>query len=184
MGFFAYLQSLNKNRNTAMNFKYLTFLFLILLQGCRQETLETIKGDNYTISYSSDWKLDETVRNNVEFSLVQTPVTGEFRNNINLLIQDLHGTGIDLAEYTQISVEQLNENGKIIGSQKKIIGNIEFQELTFEAFMKGFDLKFLQYYFIKDEKAYVLTFTALKSDFDIVLPEAIKVLNSFKITQP
>jgi len=168
-----------------MKFKYLTFLFLILLQGCsRQEAIETIKGDNYTISYSSDWKLDETVRNNVEFSLVQTPVPGKFRNNINLLIQDLHGTGLNLARYTQVSVEQINENGKLIGSQKKIIGNIEFQEMTFEAFMKGFDLKFLQYYLIKDEKAYVLTFTAFQSDFDLVLPEAVKVLNSFKITQP
>lgn len=167
-----------------MNFKYLTFLFLILLQGCsRQETIETIKGDNYTISYSSDWKLDETVRNNVEFSLVQTPVSGKFRNNINLLVQDLHGTGIDLIEYTQISVEQINENGKLIGSQKKIIGNIEFQEMTFEAFMKGFDLKFLQYYFIKDEKAYVLTFTALKNEFDNLIPEALKIMNSFQVTQ-
>lgn len=166
-----------------MKFRHLILFLLIFTKGYSQEKLgKTIKTKDYSINYSSEWKLDETGRQGAAFYLFYSPTSGKFGNNINLLVQDLKGMGLNLASYTEISESQINDNGKLISSNKKLINGLEFQEIKFEAVFNNLDVKFLQYYFLKDEKAYVLTYTALKNEFDGLLPEALKIMNSFLIT--
>ncbi|AWH86128.1 hypothetical protein HYN59_13860 [Flavobacterium album] len=164
-----------------MNTKYLILFFLITVKGFSQTLDKNIIKSDYSINYSSNWKLDETGRNGSDFILISSTFTGKFRNNINLLIQNLKGTNLNLDTFTELSKNQINSKGKLITSRKKSANGKEFQELTFEVSIPDYNVKFLQYYFLKNEKAYILTFTALNSEFDNLLPEVIQIMDSFQI---
>ena len=160
-------------------------LFLLLLLVSKiiyAQTLEKKIDENlYSINYPSSWKLDNTGRNNSEFFLFASPIDVNFGSNINLLIQNLEGMNLDLTKFTEISEKQINANGKLISSNRKSIGGLEFQELVFEANMNGRDLKFYQQYFVKNSNASILTFTALSNHYDKLVDEAQIIINTFKL---
>lgn len=135
----------------------------------------------YSINYPSSWKIDNTGRYNVEFYLFAYPVKENMASNINLLIQNLDGMNLDLTKFTEISEKQINANGKLISSELKNIDNREFQELIFESNIRGKDMKFYQQYFVKNSKAFVLTFTALTNQYDQLEKEAREIINTFNL---
>src|SRR4051812_41424637 len=64
---------------------------------------------NYSISYPSTWQLDISGQMNTKFILF-APLEGtsdKFKENINLLIQDISSYGLDLDKFTALSVEQI-----------------------------------------------------------------------------
>lgn len=168
-----------------MNIKNLTLILFLLISAkglCQKTDLDKrIKGSTYTIKYSSsDWKFEKTEKSGSDFFLFNTTVPGKFGNNINLLIQNLKGMNLDLDSYTKISEDQINSNGKLISSKRKLTNNVEYQELLYTATYNSYKAKFYQHYYIKDNKAYVLTFTALNSEFENLFKEASKIMNTFK----
>lgn len=169
-------------RNTNIQPYSMKTLVLLLLSYTlygQSPDLKIFKGQTYQISYSGEWKLDETGRNSTEFYLFYSPIVENFGNNINLLIQDLNGLNLDLNGYTEISVKQIEAHGKILSSLRKTKNGREYQELAFEALYNNFAIKCFQFYFLKEEKAYVLTFTTEKDHYDNIIREAQKVMESF-----
>ncbi|HWZ23591.1 MAG TPA: PsbP-related protein [Cytophagaceae bacterium] len=138
---------------------------------------------SYSIKYPSTWKIDNTGRNGITFLLFaeKESQNDNFGENINLLIQDLHSMNLDLDKYTQISEEQIKANGNLIESKRISKNRIDSQQLTYEALFKTNQLKFRQYYFLKDEKAYILTFTATTETYDKYIEIAEKIMNTFKV---
>ncbi|NNT72354.1 hypothetical protein HKT18_09025 [Flavobacterium sp. IMCC34852] len=159
--------------------KTLVLLLLSYTLYSQSPDLKIFKGQTYQISYSDEWKLDETGRNSTEFYLFYSPVVENFGNNINLLIQDLSGLNLDLDGYTDLSVKQIEAHGKILSSLRKTKNSIDYQELAFEVLYNNFAIKCFQFYFLKEAKAYVLTFTAEKNHYDNIIKEAQKVMESF-----
>lgn len=164
--------------------KHLVLLLILLTapSWCQIVILDKeIKEPSYSMKYPSSWKLDETGRNGAKFYLFKSPPS-RFASNINLVIQNLEGTNLDLGSYTQISLNQIDAHGgKLFSSQTKSIQDVEFQEVIFEAASNGFQLKCLQYYFLKNDKAYLITFTAAPDQFDGLLEEVKKIMNTFTI---
>jgi hypothetical protein len=173
----------------------LIILFIAVLQlaGCQKsqknETTDLKNGskeisrNGYSITYDSGFKLDESGRNGTEFYLFSQKVEpgDDFVENINLMIQNLETLKYDLNQFVAISENQIKTNGKLIESIRKKSGENEYQILIFEGNFSGLDLKFLQYDFVKNDKAYVLTFSAKKSEFAGYQKQIEKVMNTFEL---
>lgn len=172
-----------------MNRFSIFFLFFFLIQGLSfaQETnWKTFQKDNYEIQHPSDWSLD-TTRNLGPAFFLFTQVADDkdgFRENVNLLIQDLTGYNMNLDQFVEISenqIETMITDGKILNNDRKRENDRDFHRLIYSGKQGDFDLKFLQYYFILDEKAYVLTLTCELDQFENYQEVGEKILSSFRI---
>lgn len=148
-----------------------------------QEQWKTLSELNYNITYPSAWELNQSKVSGTNFILfARGTVDGKFRENINLLIQDLTGKGITLDKYVEITEQQIAtmlNNAKIISSKRMKTATGEYHEIIYSGDQASFSLKWKQYYWVIGEKAYVLTFTGTQATYDSFLPTADKVMNSF-----
>jgi len=147
---------------------------------------KTLVEANYSIKYPSDWELNQSGHMGLSFILFSPLETSqdEFRENVNLLIQDLSGYNLNLDKYVNISIEQINSmitNSKLIESIRIKSESDEYHRLIYTGDQGNFNLKFIQYFWVKGEKAYVLTLTCENSKFFKYKEVGYGILNSFKI---
>lgn len=78
----------------------------------------------------------------------QTSATDDFKENINLIVQDLGGQKISLKQYTELSkkqIKQLITNSKLIKSEKQTLHNKTFNEFLYTGEQGQLKLTFHQY---------------------------------------
>lgn len=145
--------------------------------------LNLLRNTDFNISYPNNLKLDESGKKGTVFILLSEKINSkdDFIENINLIIQDLSKLEINLDKYVTISEKQIIDVGKLSESNRIVKNNLEFQRVIFEAFLNNFDLKFLQYYFVKNNKAFVLTFSCKKEEFNKYLDDMENVMRSFSL---
>jgi hypothetical protein len=141
--------------------------------------------ENYSIQYPSAWELskDQPGAVFIIVSPVDTANTN-FNKNVNLVIQDLKGAGFDLDKYNETSVKQIKQylpNDTIIMDKKEKDGMGDCEHLIYVGDVNGNRLEFEQYYRIINEKAYILTFTALQKQWENGHQVGEQILNSFLI---
>jgi hypothetical protein len=174
----------------------ITFLFICLF-ACgqtNQKNASSVVPDNwkaidetgYMIQYPDSFDLDTSGQMGMSFILLSRPISGQdlFRENLNLMIQDLGGQNINLDKFVEISEGQIKTmmtNGIITESKRNKAGNSEFQKIIYTGTQGQFNLKFEQYYWIVKGKAFVLTLTCELSQFDKYKAVGEKIMNSFKI---
>lgn len=172
-------------------------ILLAIIASCNQTTnkndksgipanWKTLDKTDYTIQYPDDFELNTSGQMGMSFILLsnKTSPQDEFRENVNLVIQDLTGQNTDLNKYVEISEGQIKSmitNSNIIESKRIKDGNMESQKVIFTGFQGQFNLKFEQHYWIVNNKAYVLTFTAEVNEFENYKEISEKIINSFKI---
>lgn len=147
---------------------------------------KSLNESNFLIKYPKDWDLSKSEQMGMSFMLFSrlTNQQDVFRENVNLIIQDLKGLEIDLDAFTDISVKQIRTlmtNGTIIDNQRLNSNGREFQRIIYTGDQGSYNLKFEQFYWIKNEKAYVLTLTCEKEQFEAYKYIGEKILNSFKL---
>jgi hypothetical protein len=165
----------------------LSFLFTTLF--CYSQNDSTVKyisfeKELYKIQYPDNWSLDTSRLMGTElfFFSPKENDADRFRENLNLYIQDLKGKNIDLVRFAKISEKQVNElvtDGVIYSSKKITTANSEYYKMIYGMTQGIFKLKLEQYYFIKNEKAFVLTFTTEEDKFEDYKNTGEKILNSF-----
>ena len=84
-------------------------------------------------------------------------------------------------QHDRITEKQIIERGKLVDSKRLKRNGMEYQRLVCEVFLHNFDLKFLQYDFVKNNKAYVLTFSAKIDVFEKYLKTIEPVMKSFTL---
>jgi hypothetical protein len=161
----------------------ITLLLLLSFQLIISQTKKEINRNGYKIFYSDNLRLDESGRNGSEFYLFTQKENEQdnFADNLNLMIQNLETLNIDLNKFVELTEAQINEKGKIIDSKRVKNNGNELHILIYESTINGFELKFMQYDFVKNNKAYFLTYSAKREDFEKYLPEMENVMKSFKI---
>lgn len=105
-----------------------------------------------------------------------------FKENVNLLIQNLTGSNIDLDKYTEISVEQVKTmitNSNIIENNRIKNADNDYQKIIYTGVQGVYNLKIEQYYWVIDNKAYVLSLTCEQNKFDDYKNVGEDILNSF-----
>ncbi len=148
----------------------LFFLSFISIAQIDTENWKELDGDYFHLSYPSDWELIQMpqMEGNVILVSALTSPEDKFKENINLLRQDLTGQGIDLDQFVEISEEQVKTlitDGDILQSERKNDGKYEYHFIVFTGTQGLFQLKFVQQYWVIDEQAIVLTFTCESSVF-------------------
>ena len=141
---------------------------------------------NYSIQYPESWDLDKSGQMGLSLILLSKLSTqqDQFRENVNLLIQDLQGQNINLDKYVEISEGQIKTmitNGNLIESKRLSENEFEFQKVIYTGDQGVYKLKFEQYYWIKNGKAYVLTLTCELEQFEKYKVNGEKILNSFRL---
>lgn len=173
----------------------LTIAFLLIVTAsCDSATEETtpktewktIDTPDYSIRYPKDWKRESGQDFGTEFMLMsaRTSPQDEFKENINLVVQDLSNTNLDLEKYTAISEEQIMEgmeNAKIIRSERSNKHGETAQRIIYSGIYEKRALKFEQYYWIKNSKAFVLTLTCEAEQFDDYKEVGEEILGSFRL---
>lgn len=147
---------------------------------------KTLDTTAYSIQYPGDWELDKSGRMNTSFILFSpsTDPNDQFKENVNLLVQDLGEEKVDLTQYTDLTIGQIKKglpNSTILLSKRIKSGTSEYQKMIYTGDQSTFHLQFEQYYRILDGKAIVLTFTAEQSTFESYKGIAEKMLDSFVI---
>ncbi len=139
---------------------------------------------NYSIHYPDNWELDQSGHMGMSFILL-SPLSSDqdlFRENINLMIQDLSGHNLDLDAYTALSEGQIKTmfvHGNLIESKRLKTETLDYHKVMYTGKQGIYNLKFVQYYWVVDDTAYILTFTCEESTFSEYLENGEKILNSF-----
>lgn len=147
---------------------------------------ELLKEEDYSIQYPKDWELSQNGQMGTKFILFSALENQEdqFRENVNLISQDLGSNKVDLDQYTEISEKQIKTmlTNCTVYESKRIKGaNGEYQKLIYAADQGEFRLKFEQYYWIENDKAYVLTLTCEESTFSSFKEMGEKIMNTFTL---
>lgn len=139
---------------------------------------------DYSIRYPATWDMDNSRQMGTTF-IIFSPVeseTDQFKENVNLLEQNLAGKNIDLDQYTKITEEQVKTlltNSALLESKRVKKGNKECQHFVYTADQGVLHMRFEQYCWIINDTAYILTFTCEQSKAKDYKAIAEKILNSF-----
>ncbi|MBP6387149.1 MAG: hypothetical protein KA313_11265 [Pseudarcicella sp.] len=147
-------------------------------------TKNTLKRLEYKIEYPKNWKIDTSKFIGTDFYIFSTLENKDdkFRENINEITQNLKGKDIDLEKFKQISDNQvlkLTNNSEVIESVIIKEKNKEYFKLKYIMTQGVFRLIITSICYIKDEKAYLLTFTCESEKYDQYEKVANEMLNSF-----
>ena len=149
-----------------------------------QKGWKTFTDTNYTIQYPPEWELNQSGLMGSSFILFQPLESSDdlFRENVNLLIQDVSGYHLDLDQYAEISENQVTTmitNSTLIESKRIKTGPEEYHRMIYTGDQGTYHLKFVQYYWIKEEKAIVLTFTCEQDKYEVNKEIGNTIMNSF-----
>ena len=112
--------------------------------------------------------------------------TDKFRENVNILIQDLRGQNIDLEKYKQISdkqFKQLGENVQIFESTVTTFNGKPCYKASYRLTQGGFKLKIAAICYIKNDKAYLVTFGSEFDKYEQYKKIGEDILASFTLTK-
>jgi len=145
-----------------------------------------LENELYKIQYPNKWTVDTSKTMGTEF-FIFSPIengTDKFRENVNLIVQDISGHNIDLDKYADISKNEINTMGpgsRIYEAKKIKKGKSEYYKIVYDMTEESLKLKLEQYYFVTDTRAFVLTFTTESSKFASFKTVGEGVLNSFQL---
>lgn len=189
--------------NERMAKKIRTALLLLALAACAQTGAQTtapndrhegmagwktFDGIHYAVQYPPDWELNQSGQMGTSFIFL-SPLdheTDRFRENVNLLVQDLTGSLVDIDRYVELSegqVKTMMSNSVLLESTRMKNAGPEFHKMVWEADQGFYRLKFQQYIWIMHQQAYVLTLSCEKSAYADYRETGEKMLNSFVFNQ-
>ena len=166
---------------------FLITIFILCFSGSlfgQSEEWKSLEGESYSILYPSDWELDQSGLMNTKFIVFapQSANTDKFKENVNLISQDLKGMNVTLDQYVELSVQQIKlmiPKCKILETETVKTDDIEFHKILYTGDQGQFNLTFRQYLFLQNETAFVITFTSEQSQFENYKEIGEKVLESF-----
>ena len=149
--------------------------------------IDFAKGD-YKLKYPETWRLDTSGNLGPEL-FVFSPLendTDKFSENVNVLIQNLQGQNINLEQYKQITEKQLADlatDGKIYESSILKTDKGEFFRITYAMTQGKYRIKITSICFIRNDKAYLATFSSELDKYDNYKEFGEQILSSFSLTR-
>lgn len=138
------------------------------------------------IHYPEDWSLQENVMGTT--ALFFSPLTDEtdpFRDNVNIIIQNLSAQPLTLEQYTALSLDQIHQyftDVTVLASGKTRIAGGDAYMVVYTGKQGQFQLKWKQVWLIQNNMAYIISYTAQERDYDRYLESVDYLMNSFEIT--
>lgn len=169
-----------------MRFTIMAFLLLSAHFAMCQTDIIELRKEAYKIEYPKSWTLDTSGRMGAELFIL-SPMENEsdkFRENLNIIIQDLSGQNINLEKYKEITdrqFEQLGESGRVYGSGIGTCNGFPCFQTSYMLIQNGFKLRASSICEIKNDKAYLVTFTTDFNKYDQYKKSGEDMLSSFSL---
>lgn len=146
----------------------------------------TYSGNRFSIDYPLSWNKAENVAGaEVIFYSPTSNKMDYFRDNLNVVVQDLRGDPMGMAEYTRLAVTQMKVVFKnkitILKSEQTFLDGEPAWRFEFIGHGPETDLQYLSVWTIKDRFAYQVTFAGLASDYNKYLSTVKRMYDSFTI---
>jgi len=139
----------------------------------------------FEIKFPNKWETKENYFGSIVSSLsAAQSVTDTFRENVNVVNEELPNESLSLAVYTDASlknIENLVNNFSLISKEETTVGNRKAMVITYTGKQGTYDLKFRQTLIVNKKMAYVISYVGAIKDFDTFLPEAQNIADSFKV---
>jgi hypothetical protein len=168
-----------------MKFKILVMLLITSFAIKGQEKWKEYKKYNYKTEYPESWSFNDSKSTGYAFVMLSPIEKNEtFRENLNLNVSFLKGDNVTLESYTVLSLEKIKNmlpNIKVVESKTVSKGSKNYQSIIWTAEIGGMFLKVKQHLYVKDNKAYSLSFTATKDSFGRFEKTANRILEGFII---
>lgn len=132
--------------------------------------------DNFTLT---DPQSQQTISLGKMVSL--TP-SNSSNQNINVVLQDLSGRKLDFAAYTELSLSQLKQvitDLEIISEEDITIAGQPAKSIEYTGQQGGQTFKWFQVWFVKDQTAYLMTYTALTDAYETHIQAVRSLVESF-----
>ncbi|WP_460218000.1 PsbP-related protein [Psychroserpens sp. MEBiC05023] len=173
-----------------MKFKITTLVLAFLVTVGYAQDKKTIEKDGYSVTYPDTWESsDQKPQPNVQF-LLMSDISSQnkdmFRENINMSTELLNGQYPTLAEYSKASLDMIKTqipSSKIISNNTISVNGVDAIDLIWSASFGAIELKFRQYVLLKNDTAYIITYSASTTEYDDYSTIATSILNSFKFTK-
>ena len=163
-------------------------LFFIIIP--RNNSLESYNNTVYGISikYPPTWKKavtpDRITGNLVQFISPKEGNADTYSENLNLIVQDSPETHKELEQFTKYyldEVKQSTSNIKIIEEGKRKLANRPAYQVIYTFEEDGMNIKRLQVWMVKNNQAYIITYTADVAKYAEYFPTAQTMINSLEI---
>ncbi len=150
------------------------------------ENWELFDDSNFSIQYPDTLKLFVSEKKDKGFTFYSTETSDGEKvvESINLNIDNIEGSNYNLDAYMNLVESQIKRGvreGIIIESTRVSIGNFVYHKLVYSVKIGSNSLKWVQYYRIKDDKAYVITFTCEETQYETYANIAAKIMQTFKL---
>ena len=161
--------------------KFLIYILIILNTGCQQQKIIFLEKDDFSLSYPSHLKLDDSEKDGVSIILATKKENDNdnFIENVNLVVKNIGDE--NFIDFTNKTVKQINDFGYIKENKRFKINNKDCLRLVIEATQNNIGLTFIQHYYVENGKAYVLTFSCETKKLNKYFNEMNEILLSFKI---
>ncbi len=148
-----------------------------------QDQWKILDDEKYSIHFPGDWELNQSDQFGTSFFLFSPlGADDQFRENVNLIIEDLTGLQIDLDAYTELADGQLKTvigEFNLLESKRKKANGQSYHMVLYTGTIDGMSLKIAQHFYVANEKAYVLTFTGEREHFDEFQETGELIMESF-----
>lgn len=173
-----------------MKLKTMLSIFTFIMMSCSVAINWLTYIDNekkYRISYPDTW--EKKLDNGMAIFLSKKESKEDlFRENVNVMVQDLSAQPMTLEQYTNLTKEQIikGAGSSAIQTVKDItLADQKAKEMIFiipkNPLGSQIDLKIRQVWLIKNNKAFLITFTAEKNKYEKYLLEVTQTINTFKL---
>ena len=158
----------------------LNFLILLSTVSCDQE-LNTLDNNDFIISYPTGLKLDDTGKDGVLFilSTAKDGINDNFIENINLASQ--YVGDISFEDFIVKTEKEIKSVAELLETKQIRVNGRDCLSLKIKVKQNNLDLTFIQHYYIKNQKVYVLTFSSESKMYDSFFEDMNKTLLSFKL---
>lgn len=169
---------------------------LLLLGGCAvnkaplsplsdEEWEMYANSEGFSMRYPAEWKVVENMSGARVFFLA--PPTNGFSNNFNFITQSLATADIrslrDFDRLTAKQVQEMSNTTKLKRQRTEILG-MPCSRYDYSANVRGQEMRFRQWVFIKGEAAYLFTYTDLATSFRQNEDKANRIMESFSMNHP
>ena len=145
--------------------------------------------EKYYIEYPSNWVFKQTPDSIGMRFVIGGPLDSEkddFRENLNLLVVDLMGSGMTLSDYVKYSEEGIKSQieGYLFESSNLIsVDDDVHHNFVYFGILNDQEVTFVQHYRVLHDRAYVLSFISRKNESNFKRKVGENILNSFKLKQ-
>lgn len=149
---------------------------------------KTLRKGSFAIDYPAEWQLDVSGSNRTAFIAFapQANPASKFKENINLMINDISSFNYTMEQFVKISERQIQDiflKPKIISSETSQKDGGDVHTMIYLGTMNNVEIQYRQQYQIKNGKSYILTYSADPQEYDRYSEIAQQSFNSFEIKE-